>query len=183
MSVTRVPLVLLGLIAPIAFAACGGGGSSTAPPPPDSEPNAFTIQAASDSPRGTAVSSQAVMITGINMPANVSISGGEYSVNGAAFTSAAGTVSNAQTVVVRVTSAATPGGVVAATLTVGSIAAVFTVTSSTDVTPPTATVVFPTARSRTSSHELIVRGTASDAASPVTSVRVNGVEATSTDSF
>jgi hypothetical protein len=193
MSVTHVPLVLIGLTMLVALSACGGGGgggSSTpppqapvTPPPPDSEPDAFTIAAISDAPRGTAVASQAVTIQGINMPANVSVAGGEYSVNGGAFTSAAGTVSNAQSIVVRVTAATTPGGVVDATLTVGSVAARFTVTTSTDVTAPTATVVFPTARSRTSSPELIVRGTASDSASPVTSVRVNGVEATSTDNF
>jgi len=190
MSVTRVPLVLLGLVAPIVFSACGGGGGgggSTTPPPapvaPDSEPNSFTIAAVADAPRGTAVASQAVTIQGINTPANVSVANGEYSVNGGAFTGAAGTVSNAQSIVVRVTASATPGGVAAATLTVGGIAATFTVTTSTDVTAPTATVVFPTARTRTSSPEVIVRGTASDSASPVTSVRVNGVEATSIDNF
>jgi sugar lactone lactonase YvrE len=187
MSAIRLRPVLLGLTV-LVLAACGGGGggSSTpppAPPPPDGEPNAFAIQAIQDAPRGLAVSSQAVTIQGINIPASMSIAGGEYSVNGGAFTSAAGTVTNLQSIVVRVTAAASPGGTAQATLTVGSVAATFAVTTSTDVTPPTATVVFPTAQSRTSSEQLIVRGTASDTASPVTSVRVNGVEATSTDNF
>jgi sugar lactone lactonase YvrE len=193
MTATRLRVALLGVMALLALSACGGGGGggggsttpppAPLPPPPDSEPDAFTIQAVGDAPRGSAVASQAVQVLGINMPANVSIAGGEYSVNGGAFTSAAGTVANAQGIVVRVTAASAPGGVAEATLTVGSVAARFTVTTSTDVTPPTSTVVFPTARSRTSSEQLIVRGTASDAASPVTSVRVNGVEATSADNF
>src|SRR5262245_8897224 len=188
MTATRSPFALLGLVAVLALSACGGGGGGggstpTPPPPPDTEPDAFTIQPATNAVRGAAVTSQSVTIQGINAPATVSITGGEYSVNGGAFTSAAGTVANAQNIVVRLTSASAGGGVAEATLTVGSVNAKFVVTSSTDFTPPTATVVFPTAVSRTSSEQLIVRGTASDAASAVASVRVNGVEATSTDNF
>ena len=193
MTAIRLSFSWLGLMAVLALSACGGGGGggSTAappappppPPPPDSEPDTFTIQAVGDAARGSAVVSQAVAIQGINVPANVSVAGGEYSVNGGAFTSATSTVANAQSIVVRVTAAAAPGGAAEVTLTVGSVAAKFTVTTSTDVTPPTSTVVFPTARSRTSSEQLIVRGTASDSESPVTSVRVNGVEATSADNF
>ena len=190
MTAIRLPFPWLGLMALLALSACGGGGGSSAPapaptppPPPDGEPDVFTIQTILDAPRGSAVSSQPVTIQGINIPANMSIAGGEYSVNGGAFTSAAGTVTNLQSIVVRVTAAASSGGTAQATLTVGSVAATFAVTTSTDVVPPTATVVFPTAQSRTSSEQLIVRGTATDTASPVTSVRVNGVEATSTDNF
>jgi sugar lactone lactonase YvrE len=179
----------LGFVVLLALSACGGGGSTPAPappvppPPPDSEPDAFTIQPVPDAPRGTAVVSQAVQVRGINTPATVSIAGGEYSVSGGAFTSSASTVANAQSIVVRATAASSPGGEVQATLTIGGVVASFTVTTSTDVTPPSSALVFPTARSRTSSEQLIVRGTASDTESPVASVRVNGVEATSTDNF
>ena len=140
------------------------GTTGTANRHPDGEPDAFTIQPFLDAPRGLAVSSQAVTIQGINISASVSIAGGEYSVSGGAFTSAAGTVANAQSIVVRVTAAAAPGGSAQATLTVGSVAATFAVTTSTDVTPPTATVVFPTAQSRTSSEQLIVRAPRATAA-------------------
>jgi hypothetical protein len=184
--------LVFGFVLLSVVSACGGGGGGgsspppappTPPPAPDSEPDAFTIPAVADAPRGTAVVSQAVQVRGINMPASVGIAGGEYSVNGGTFTSAPSTVANAQSVVVRITAADSPGGMVQATLTIGSVAASFAVTTSTDVTPPTSTVVFPTAKTRTSSPQLIVRGTANDTESPITSVRVNGVEATSTDSF
>ena len=131
MIASRLSLAALGLVV-FAVAACGGGGGggSPAPPPPDSEPDSFSIPSVAGVARGSAVVSQAVTIQGINSPASVSISGGEYSVSGGAFTSSPGTVTNAQSIVVRVIAASTPGGIVEATLTVGSVAAKLIVTAS-----------------------------------------------------
>jgi hypothetical protein len=50
--------------------------------------------------------SNAVVVAGINGPAAISITGGEYSVNGGAWTSAPGTVVNGDSVRVRHTAAA-----------------------------------------------------------------------------
>jgi hypothetical protein len=58
----------------------------------------------------------------------------EYSIDGAAFTNAAGTVTNGQQVRVRVTSAGTPSTATTAQLNVGGVVANFTVT--TQATPP-----------------------------------------------
>ena len=54
--------------------------------------------------------------------------------------------------------------------------------SNVDATAPTASIVFPPAVSKTDSASITVRGTASDE-SEITVVRVNGVDATSSDGF
>ncbi len=54
--------------------------------------------------------------------------------------------------------------------------------SNVDTTAPTARIVFPPAVSKTDSNSITVRGTASDD-SEITVVRVNGVDATSSDGF
>ena len=48
--------------------------------------------------------SNAVTVSGINAAAAISITGGEYSIGGGAYTSSAGTVSNGQALTVRLTS-------------------------------------------------------------------------------
>jgi hypothetical protein len=178
----------LSLATVFALSACGGGGGGSPtppppPPPPDSEPDAFVVASIADAPRGSGVDSAAITIQGVNVPVAVSVAGGEYSIDGGAFTSAPGTVNNGQHVAVRTTASPTPGGTVEATLTIGGVSSAFSITTSSDVTPPTASVVFPTAKSRTSADNVIVRGTAADTESAVASVRVNGVEAVSTDGF
>ena len=54
-----------------------------------------------DAPSNALVSSNAVTISGITT-APISVQGGEYSINGGGFTSAAGTITNGQTVALRV---------------------------------------------------------------------------------
>ena len=73
------------------------------------------------------------------MMSPISIAGGEYSVNGGPFTTAAGTITNGQTVEVRHTSAAAKGASVITTLTIGGVAGAFTST-----TVAAAVVVIPT---------------------------------------
>src|SRR3954462_15388579 len=96
----------IGLLA--LLAGCGGGGGGGAsnppspPPPVDTTPNSFTFNNKSDTGLSTPVTSNQVTITGITAAAPISITGGEYSIEGGAFTSAAGTVNNNQTVTVRV---------------------------------------------------------------------------------
>ena len=133
-SITSIGLLVL-------LAGCGGGGggggSSPPPPPPvDTTPDAITFTNQSGTATSTAVSSNQVTITGINAAAAISITGGEYSIGGGAFTSAAGTVSNNQTITVRVNSPAQFSTQASATLTVGGVSAVFTVTTvAADPTP------------------------------------------------
>jgi len=55
--------------------------------------------------------------------------------------------------------------------------------SDVDTTAPTATITFPTATSLTEADSVTVHGRASDAGSEITVVRVNGIDATSSDNF
>ena len=130
----------IGLLALLAGCGGGGGGGSPPPPPPpppvDTTPDAITFTSQSGTALSTAVSSNAVTITGINAAAAVSITGGEYSIGGGAFTSAAGTVSNNQTITVRINSSGQFSTQATATLTVGGVSTVFTVTTlAADTTP------------------------------------------------
>jgi hypothetical protein len=68
-------------------------------------------------------------VSGIDPGIPIGIVGGTYSINGGAFVSSAGTVNNGDTVAVQLTASATPGAVVSATLTIGSVSAAFDVTT------------------------------------------------------
>ena len=102
----------------------------------DTTPNPFTFIDQTGVPMNTTVTSNAITVSGINAPASISISGGQYSINGGAYTSAGGTVSNGQTVSVRVTSSAIYSTTTSATLTIGGVSGTFSVTTlATDTTP------------------------------------------------
>jgi hypothetical protein len=68
-------------------------------------------------------------VNGTNAPAPISIAGGEYSINGGPFTSAAGTVPPGATVVVRQTASPNFSATTTATLTIGGVSAPFNVTT------------------------------------------------------
>jgi hypothetical protein len=88
----------------------------------------------------TQVQSNTLTVTGLTNPVGISVVNGEYSiegVNNGAFTSAAGTVSNNQKVIVRHTSSMALGGKVDTKLTIGSKSGTFT--STTTGTDPTFT--------------------------------------------
>ncbi len=125
---------LLVLCVALVCVACGGGGGggSSAPPPPvttDTTPDAFSFAARSNVALGVPVESTAVAISGINASAAISVTGGEYSIDNAAYTAANGVLSNGQRVSVRLTSGSTPGTTTTATLTIGGVSAVFSVTT------------------------------------------------------
>ncbi len=95
----------------------------------DVTPDAFAFARRLDVTRDTLVESEAITVTGMNAAADVSIAGGEYSIDGGAFTSAAGTIASGQTLVVRTRSSATWSKVTRANVTVGTISREFEVTS------------------------------------------------------
>jgi hypothetical protein len=78
-------------------------------------------------------SSNIVTITGITGLVDISIVGGEYRINGGAWTSAAGTITNGQTAQVRRTSSASYSTLVTATLTVGTVSGAYNITTRADV--------------------------------------------------
>lgn len=106
------------------LAGCGGGGSGSPqnPTPPqaaDTTPNAFSFAGQSEATLSAVVTSNEIVISGIDSSASVSITGGEYSIDGGAFVAAAGSVSNNQRIQVRLTSSNQSSTPVNAVLTVG----------------------------------------------------------------
>lgn len=98
--------------------------------PSDTTPDAFAFAGRAGVALSTAVTSAAVTITGIDAPAAVTVTGGEYSIGCAAgFTTAAGMITAGQTVCVRHTSSALNGTATSTTLTVGGVSDSFTSTT------------------------------------------------------
>lgn len=106
--------------------------SGTGTGPPDAIPNGFAFIDQAGAGLSTQVTSNAVTISGINVPAALSVSGDEssaYSIDGGAFTSVAGIVTNGSSVRVRHTSSAAPDTSVDTILTVGGVSDTFTSTT------------------------------------------------------
>lgn len=74
--------------------------------------------------------SNAITVTGITTPAVISIIGGQYSINGGAFTSAAGTVQPGDQVSVQMTAPSTYGATGISTLTIDGVSTSYSVTTS-----------------------------------------------------
>jgi N-acetylneuraminic acid mutarotase len=83
----------------------------------------------------TAAVSNTVTVKGINWPSTISISGGEYSVNGGSYVSAAGTVDNGDSLVVRQTSSDSYSTQTNALLTIGGVNSSFSITTWTPLQP------------------------------------------------
>lgn len=84
---------------------------------------------------GSWVASNAPSISGINLPAPVSVSGGQYRISGGAWQTTAGSVSVGQTVQVQALAPTVGGTSQTATLTVGGVSDTFQVTTVVDTTP------------------------------------------------
>ena len=82
-------------------------------------------------------STNSIQVSGINADAAISITGGEYSIDGGAWTSAPGTVSNLSRVLLRQTSASTGTTQVDTVLTIGDVNATFSVTTKAVPAPDT----------------------------------------------
>jgi hypothetical protein len=132
-------IVSMGLLALLAGCGGGGGGSGSTPPPPpaaDTTPNAFSFADQPGAALSVVVTSNEIVVSGINSNASVSIVGGEYSIDGGSFTTAAGSVSNNQRIQVRVTASGQFSTSASAVLTVGGVSASFTaITADADTTP------------------------------------------------
>ena len=89
----------------------------------------------SDLEVSTQAASNAVTVAGINWPSAISVSGGEYSVNGGAYLSTPGTVDNGDTVALRQTSSASYSTQTVALLTIGGVSSSFSVTTRTPLQP------------------------------------------------
>ncbi|MET0357271.1 MAG: hypothetical protein ABW044_10860, partial [Cellvibrio sp.] len=86
----------------------------------DSTPVDFSFTTQTDVELNTWVISNTVIISDINVAIPITIVGGEYSVNGSAFTTSAGTISNNQTLSVRVKSSENEALQATATITLAT---------------------------------------------------------------
>ncbi|MBA4285482.1 MAG: hypothetical protein C0434_08125 [Xanthomonadaceae bacterium] len=106
-----------------------GGGFSVTTEGQDTVPVAFVFNSVNGASPGSAQTSNAILVQGINAPAPISVTGGSYSINGGAFLSTAGAVVQGDSVVVRVTASAAFATAVTASLDIGGVSASYTVTS------------------------------------------------------
>lgn len=103
----------------------------------DDVPDFFTITPRQDAGPGEQVISKPVTITGLGEPATIIINNGEYRIDNGIFTSNPGTISNNQTLEVRLTASASPGSQRSALLSVGGVQAAFIITTK-DTSPSSA---------------------------------------------
>ena len=103
----------------------------------DITPDAFSFASQTGVAPDTMITSNAVTITGIDVPAAIIVTNGEYSIDcGGTFTSSNGSIGDGQSVCVRHTSSAASSTAQVTTLTVGGTSATFTsTTTDTDTTP------------------------------------------------
>lgn len=104
----------------------------------DAAPDAFTFPAASGVATGTVSTATAQTISGISVAAAVTVTNGEWSKNGGAWTTADGSVVNGDTVNVRQTAALTENTSVVTVLTVGGVSGYYSVTTDLFDTTPNA---------------------------------------------
>ena len=103
--------------------------SITEAAPGDTEPNAFSFATATDSATETVVESAAVIISGISEPVSVTVSNGEYAIDGGAYTAAEGSIADGQSLQLRHTTPSTYSTTTTTTVTVGGISAEFSSTT------------------------------------------------------
>ena len=136
----RVRTNFILLLITLTLSACGGGGgvTTTDDTSPDITPDTFSFSDQIDVALSSVISSNSITVAGINTAAAISVTGGEYAIDGAAFTSTEGTVSNGQSIVVRQTSSASFATLTDAILTIGGITDTFSVTTLVADTAPDA---------------------------------------------
>lgn len=97
---------------------------------PDSTPDPFFFTDVAGADTNVQYISNAITITGVNAPAALTLLGGQYRINGGAWTNVATTVSKGDVIELLVTSAATRATGVSSILTIDSATDTFTVTTS-----------------------------------------------------
>ncbi len=100
-----------------------------ATPPIDTTPNSFTFVDQANVALSALITSNTITVAGINATTSISVSGGAYSLNGGAYTTATGMVGNGDTVAVEHTSSAANSTATNTTLTIGGISDTFTSTT------------------------------------------------------
>ena len=121
-----LPRLFLVIAASTWLVACGNGGGE---PAADTTPDAFHFDDQSDVAPSTVITSNRITVSGIDATAAISVTDGEYAIDDSAFTSAAGTVSNGQTVTLRHTSSSLYTSATTTYLNIGGVRGSFTSTT------------------------------------------------------
>src|SRR5688572_586902 len=117
-----------GIRAFVLFGLSGTGGA-------DTTPDAFSFTDQTGVGIVSTCTSNTITVAGIDAAATITITGGEYSINGGAWTSSAGSVNNGDTVQVRHTSSAAYSTATNTALTIGGVSDTFTSTTEAEPTP------------------------------------------------
>jgi hypothetical protein len=86
----------------------------------DNKPDTFSFETKDPVDTSSQISSETVTIGGINVPVAISVSNGEYRINGGEFTSQKGTIKAGDTLQLRHTSSSRSNRIVTTSVTVGS---------------------------------------------------------------
>ena len=100
----------------------------------DFTPAVFSFTDVTGVPYSSTMTSNTITVSGINAPTAITVVGGTYSINGGAYISASGTVSNGDTVTIRHTSAPSEASTINTTLTIGGVSDTYSSTTG-DFTP------------------------------------------------
>lgn len=95
----------------------------------DTTPDQFTFADRFNVATSTQITSDPVTITGIDAAADITVTGGEYNINGGAFTSSAGTAVNGDAIRARHTSSGSASTATNTVVTVGGVSDTFTSTT------------------------------------------------------
>jgi len=146
----------------------------------DTTPNAFAFVDQTGVALNTLVTSNAITVSGINTAAPISVTGGEYEINGSGtWTGVVGTVNNGNTVRVRQTSSSSFSTTTDCTLTIGGVSDTFSVTTL-DGVDPSLEITSHTNNQDVGTASITLIGTASDSGrgnNGIQQVTVNGERA------
>lgn len=96
-------------------------------------PTPYSYTATTNATAGSVVESAATTLAGLTTVTGIKVVGGEYNINAGAYTALPGVAKNGDQIKVRLTSSGSPTTLTSATLTVGGVDGVFSVTTG---TPP-----------------------------------------------
>ncbi|UZJ44184.1 hypothetical protein OOT55_16210 [Marinimicrobium sp. C6131] len=158
--------------------------SSSSSQPADLEPAPFSFEPQFDVEPGATLTSNTVTVSGIDAVTTISVTGGQYSIGGGAYTDADGEVDLDDEVRVQVTASGNFSTEASATLTIGGISGTFTVTTEAEDTTPNAFGFAPqeglAPETEVTSEEVEISGINTPVAVNITGgeYRVNGGEFT-----
>lgn len=128
-------LLLSALLAGFLLTACGGGSDGQTPPVgdpivpslPDANPDPISFASRTDVAPGAPVESASFTLSGFDVPAQISVEGGEFSIDGSGYRSTPTTVRSGASVKLRLIASNVAGDTRTAKLTVGGVTGLFSV--------------------------------------------------------